>query len=299
MEITAEEIEKYRKAGKIAAEALEYGRGLIKSGAKLLDVSEEIERKIDALGGKPAFPVQISCDSIAAHYCAEPEDDVVFDKQVCSLDIGVHVDGFIGDNACTVDLSEEYSDLVKASEEALKEAIKVVQIGVAAGEIGKVIQETISSFGFSPIKNLTGHGLSKFNIHDKPTIPNFDTGDDTQLEKGMVIAIEPFATNGMGMIYEQENGNIFSFIQKRPVRSLFAREILKLIEQYNRLPFTTRWLAKNMPLAKVNFGLRELLRSGVIRSYPPLREKNKGIVTQTEKSMIIGDKIEITTRIKD
>ncbi|MBN2112026.1 type II methionyl aminopeptidase [Candidatus Woesearchaeota archaeon] len=296
MEISEEEIESYRKAGKIAAEALEYGKGLIKSGAKLLDVSEKIEKKIEDLGGKPAFPAQISCDSIAAHYCAEPDDETVFDKQVCSLDIGVHVNGFIGDNACTVDLSGAYSDLVKASEEALKEALKIVQIGVTAGELGKIIQETISSFGFSPIKNLTGHGLSRFNIHDKPTIPNFDTGDETKLEKGMVIAIEPFATDGMGMVYEQEQGNIFSLVQKRPVRSMFAREILKEIEKYNGLPFTTRWLAKKMPLAKVGFGLRELLRAEAVRSYPPLKEKKKGIVTQAEKSLIIGDKIEVITR---
>jgi len=296
-EISPDDLEKTRKAGKIAAEALEYGRKLIKEGAKLLDVSDLIEKKIDDLGGKPAFPVQISCDSIAAHYCADPDDKTVFDKQVCCLDIGVHIDGFIGDTACTVDLSGAYSDLVKASEEALKEAIKIVQIGTAVNEIGKAIQETISSFGFSPIKNLTGHGLSRFNIHDAPTIPNFDTGDRTELEKGMVIAIEPFATDGMGMVYEQERANIFSLLQKKPVRSTFAREILKEIEKYQGLPFTTRWLARKFPLPKVNFALRELLRNDIIRQYPPLPEKKKGIVSQAEHSLIVDDKVEVLTKV--
>ncbi len=296
-EISPEELEKWKKAGKIAAEALEYGKGLIKPGAKLLDVSDLIEKKIEELGAKPAFPCQISCDSIAAHYCADPDDSTVFDKQVCCLDIGVHVDGFIGDTACTVDLSGSYSDLVKASEEALKEAVKIVQIGAVVSEIGKVIQEAISSFGFSPIKNLTGHGLSKFNIHDKPTIPNFDTGDKTVLEKGMVIAIEPFATNGAGMVYEQERANIFSLLQKKPVRSAFAREVLKEIEKYNELPFTTRWLARKTTLPKVNFALRELLRQDIIKQYPPLPEKNKGIVSQAEHSLIVDDKVEVITKI--
>lgn len=296
-EINPEDLEKWRKAGKITAQAIEYGKSLIKPGAKLLEVSELIEKKIEEIGGKLAFPAQISMDSIAAHYCAEPDDKIVFDKQVCSLDIGVHVDGFIGDSACTVDLSGEYTDLVKASEEALKEAIKIVQIGVKANEIGKVIQETISSFNFSPIKNLTGHGLSKFNIHDSPTIPNFDTGDETELEKGMVIAIEPFATNGTGMVYERDQGNIFSLIQKKPVRSQFAREVLKIIETYDNLPFTTRWLAKKMSLPKVSFALRELLKRGIIKSYPPLSEKNKGIVTQAEHSLIIDDNVEVTTKL--
>ena len=67
-ELTPEDLEKFRKAGKITAEALEYGKSLIKPGASLLEVSELIEKKIEALGGKPAFPAQISMDSIAAHY---------------------------------------------------------------------------------------------------------------------------------------------------------------------------------------------------------------------------------------
>jgi len=292
-----EDFDNIRKAGKIAAEALEYGKSLIKPGKSLLEVSELVEKKIEELGGKPAFPAQISMDSIAAHYCAEPDDKNIFDKQVCSLDVGVHVDGFIGDTAGTVDLSGNFKDLVKASEEALKEAIKIVQIGTKVNQIGKVIQETISGFGFSPIKNLTGHGLSKFNIHDKPTIPNFDTGDETELEKGMIIAIEPFATDGAGMIYERDQGNIFSLIKKKPVRSQFAREALKIIETYNNLPFTTRWLAKKMSLPKVNFALRELLKNEIIRPYPPLSEKNKGIVSQAEHSLIIDDKVEVTTKL--
>lgn len=296
-EISPEDLEKIRKAGRIAAEALEYGKSLIKPGAKLLDVSEAVEKKIGELGGKPAFPAQISMDSIAAHYCADPDDKIVFDKQVCSLDVGVHVGGFIGDTAGTVDLSGEYTNLVKASEEALKEAIKVVQIGVPVNEIGKVIQEVISGFGFSPIKNLTGHGLSRFNIHDFPTIPNFDTGDRTELEKGMVIAIEPFATNGAGMIYEREQGNIFALIQKKPVRGMFAREVMKEIEKYEGLPFTTRWLVKKLSLPKVSFALRELLRAGAIKEFPPLPEKNKGIVTQAEHSMVVDDKVEVITKL--
>jgi methionyl aminopeptidase len=296
-EISLENLDNYRKAGKIAAEAIEYSKSIIKEGAKLLEVSDLIEKKISDLGGSPAFPAQISCDSIAAHYCADPDDKTVFEKQVCSIDIGVHVKGFIGDTAATVDLSGEFTDLVKASEEALKEAIKIVQIGTPVNEIGKVIQETISGFGFAPIKNLTGHGLSEFNIHDKPTIPNFDTGDETRLEKGMVIAIEPFATNGAGMVYEREQGNIFSLINKKPVRSQFAREILNEIVKYEGLPFTTRWLARKFSLPKVNFALRELLKNDIIKSYPPLPEKNKGIVTQAEHSLIIDDKVEVTTRL--
>ena len=103
----------YIKAGKISAEALEYGKSLIKKGNSLLNVTEKIEEKIFELGAKPAFPVQVSCDEIAAHFCAEEDNMTLFGEQVVSLDLGVHVNGAIGDNAYTIDLSGKYNDLVK------------------------------------------------------------------------------------------------------------------------------------------------------------------------------------------
>lgn len=67
-------INDFIKAGKITAEVLEYGKSLIKKGNKILDVTEQIEKKIYEMGGKPAFPVQISCNEIAAHFCVEEDD---------------------------------------------------------------------------------------------------------------------------------------------------------------------------------------------------------------------------------
>ena len=109
------EIDDWIKAGKIAAEALEYGRKLIKPGKSMLELCDDVDKKIKQLGGQPAFPSQVSCDHVAAHFCPAPEDKTVFDKQVVSLDVGVHVNGAIGDNATTVDLSGNHTDLVKAS----------------------------------------------------------------------------------------------------------------------------------------------------------------------------------------
>lgn len=291
-----ENIEDWRKAGKIAAEALAFGKGLIIKGASLLEVSDKIEEKIKQLGGECAFPVQISCDQIAAHYCADPDDDTVFENQVACLDIGVHINGCIGDTACTVDLSGKNSELVKASEEALQNAIKTVRIGATLAEIGKAIHDTITGYGFSPIRNLSGHGLSPYNVHDKPSVPNYDTGDKTMLTKGQVIAIEPFATNGLGMIHETENANIFAIITKKPVRSMITRQVLKEIEKYQGLPFTTRWLVKKFPLFKVNFALKDLLNQNIITKYSPLPDKNKGLVSQAEHTLLVDEKVEVLTK---
>jgi len=293
-----ENLETWRKAGRIAAEALEYGRSLIKNGANVREVCDKIDQKVIDLGAKPAWPAQVGIDAVAAHATPEPDDEVVFDNNIVCLDVGAHIDGVVGDNALTVDLSGNYSDLLKASREALTNAIKVVQVGVPLGEIGKAIQETIQSHGFQPVRNLSGHGISKWTIHDKPSIPNVDTQDTRTLKGDQIIAIEPFATDGVGMIYEADQGNMFSLVQKKPVRSPFARQVLQHIEkEYQQLPFTTRWLSKKFGLAKTNFALNELQRQGMLHAYPPLIEKGGGMVSVFENTFYVSeDGVEITTK---
>lgn len=297
-----EDIDKWRKAGKIAAQALKYGASLIKPGASLLEVTELVENKIIDLGAKPAFPVQISCDAIAAHYCAEPNDAIVFKDQLASLDVGVHIDGCIGDNACTVDLSGKNAELVKASQRALADAIKVVKQKAelaTLGEIGKAIHDVIVSFGFSPVRNLSGHGLGLYNIHTKPSIPNYDTGDKTRIAD-MVFAIEPFATNGKGIIYESGNPTIFALTNKKPVRNRMTRQVLKVIEGYNGLPFCTRWLTKQFSEGMVRFALREMQNLEMLQEFPPLLDQGKGLVSQAEHTVLVHDgKVEVLTLLSD
>ena len=295
--IPNEDLEKWKQAGHIAAQALEYGRLLIKPGAKIRDVCDAVDKKIIELGAKPAWPTQVGCDEIAAHQTPDPDDDAIFENQVICLDVGAHVDGFVGDNAVSVDLSGKYSDLVKASKEALDTAIKMLAPGVEILSIGKAIQEVITSHGFSPVKNLTGHGISRWVIHDKPSMPNYATGTGV-LKAGQIIAIEPFATNGKGLIEEAEQSNLFALGEKKPVRSPFAREIQQFVEkEYGPLPFTTRWLTPKFGKGKVSLALRELLQVGSLRSYPPLVEQARGMVTVCEKTMLIGENTIILTQI--
>lgn len=295
-----EDIDKWRLAGKITAEALMFGRRLLKPGAKLIDVADAIDNKIIELGARPAWPTQISLNDVAAHFTAEPDDGIVLKDQVVSLDVGAHIDGIIGDTACTVDLSGRNAKLVEAVKEALKNAIKTVAVGVEIREIGKAIEGSIKKFGFSPVKNLTGHGINKWIIHDEPQVPNYDNGDKTVLKKGQIIAIEPFATTGGGLVDEAERGNIFSLLQARPVRSPFAREIMSFVaENYKNLPFTTRWLTKKFGVGKTNLALKELLQSGSLIAHPPLVEASKGLVSVYEKTLLVDDKVEVLTDYGD
>lgn len=285
------------KAGSIASEVREYSKTLIKPGAKLLDIANKIEDKIRELGAVPAFPVNLSSNEVAAHYTPAYNDETVLDKQVLKTDIGVCYNGAIGDTAYTIDLSGKYGKLVEASKAACEAAIKACRIGATLGEIGRAIEETIKGYGFNPIKNLSGHGLSEYNIHDEPSIPNYDNGSEAKLKKGDIIAIEPFATNGGGRIREGSYPEIYCEISDKPIRDINARKIFEEIRKFKDLPFSTRDLVKKFPPPKVLLALRRLRLNNNLESYAPLPEASGGIVSQHEESLLIDDEVVVLTKV--
>lgn len=289
--------EDYLKAGKIAAKALKYGASLIKPGASWIEVADNIEKKIIDLGGGIAFPAQMSLNDVAAHFIPKLGEDILFKDEIICLDVGAHVNGAIADNACTIDLSGKHSELVNASKEALDEAIKLVKPGVEVRKIGEKIHEVITSYGFVPVRNLCGHGVGPYQIHTIPSLPNFDNGNNTKLEKDQVIAIEPFASTGAGLIYESGEPTVFELVNKKPVRSMITRQVLKEIERFKGLPFTLRWLTKKFGEPKVKFAMREMRQMKMLREHPSLVDKNHGLVSQAEHTMIVKDKTLVTTKL--
>ncbi|HME87562.1 MAG TPA: type II methionyl aminopeptidase [Candidatus Nanoarchaeia archaeon] len=291
-------VEDWRKAGHAAHAALVYGSTLIKPGVKLSDVSDAIELKLKELGADLGFPVNISINETAAHDVPFAIETRVFtENDVIKLDVGSAVNGAIGDNAMTIDLTGKYAKMSMAAKEARDEAIKILRPGLKTREIGKVIEETIKKHGFKPIRNLSGHSVESNTIHAGLTIPNYDDGSEDVLEEGMVIAIEPFATDGEGLIHEGSNAEIFSLETKRPVRSLITRDALKLLTQREGKPTSGRWLAQRMGALKASMALKEMNQLGMLHLYPPLVERKKGMVTQWENTMMITkDGYEILTK---
>ena len=277
-------LEKYIEAGKILKQVKEEAIKLIKPGVKLLEVAEFVENRIRELGAEPAFPCNISINSDAAHFTPKANDERVFKEgDVVKLDIGAHVDGYIADTAVTIDLGD-HEDLVKAAEEALKNAIEVIHAGVNTAEISEAIHNTIIEFGFKPIINLTGHGLDQYLAHAHPTIYNVKIEKGVELKEGMVIAIEPFVTNGVGKVAERGECEIFSLIAVKPVRMKQARQLMEeILKKYKTLPFAKRWLkASDVILAK-------LVRERVLRAYPVLTEVGRGLVSQAEHTVIVEE----------
>jgi len=285
-----DEMEALIRAGEIARRVKEEVIDLIKPGARLYDIAEFVERRIVELGGKPAFPCNLSINSNAAHYTPYKGDESVLKEgDYLKVDLGVHVEGYIADTALTFRVGMEEDELMEASREALENAIATVRAGVKIREIGKVIEDTIRRKGFKPIVNLSGHKIERFKLHAGVSIPNVYRGGDTyELKEGDVIAIEPFATTGAGQVIEVPPALIFMFLRDRPVRSAQARRLLIHIKrEYNGLPFAYRWLQGFMPEGQLKLALSQLDRVGAIYSYPILREVRGGMVSQFEHTVIV------------
>ncbi len=276
------------KAGKIAAEAREYAQEICKEGTSYTYVADTVEDFIIKKGGFPAFPMDVSVNEVAAHYCPYIVDDKVLEKgDVVKLDIGVHVNGAVADNACTVEIgTDKWKELIGASKDACLAACEIAIPDCPIRNIGKVIQETITGAGFTPITNLSGHGVAEWKVHTSPTIPNYDNKNENKLVEGQHIAIEPFATNGNGTVKEGKPCGVYAFLEKKPVRLPNARKLLTKIEKdYSTLPFTERWL-KDFPNAK--FLLNLLEKAEAIKQYTILPEKTGGMVSQYENTVEVG-----------
>ena len=287
----------WQKAGQLAWNTLNYGKKLIKVNANILEVIEKIEQEIIKKNGFPAFPAQVSINDMAAHFTPNEEKDLLFkENDLVKLDVGVHINGFIGDNALTVDLGQN-KELTKASQLALQEAVKLAKPGTKIHEIGNVIEKTIKEFEFNPIKNLSGHGIEQYEQHSGLTIPNYDNGNNLELEEGQIIAIEPFATNGVGLVEDGKPSNIFKVVNVKPIRDNISRDVLRyIIQEYKTLPFARRWLLKKFDSFKVNFALRTLERESILHNYPQLPERSKGLVSQHEYTLRVKDVPEILTK---
>ncbi|MDM7275181.1 MAG: type II methionyl aminopeptidase [Thermoprotei archaeon] len=288
------DVDKLKAAGRIAVASREYAVGLVKPGALVLDVCESIERFIVESGGLPAFPCNLSINEVAAHYTPGLGDSsVIPEGAVVKVDIGVHVDGFIVDTAATVDLSGEYGKLLETTVRALEEAVSVVKPYVSLYDIGRVIERAVRDGGFKPIRNLSGHNIGRYIVHAGLSIPNVADRSlyRLRIQPGTLIALEPFATNGKGLVVDGPTINIYSYTGRGPkmgLTSLEAELLDYVSREYRTLPFAARWL-RNWKGGDVE-GLLKLLHSkGVLHGYPVLIEAGRGVVAQFEHTVLVTE----------
>jgi len=290
--------EKIIKAGQIAKELKEYAKSFIKSGVPLLEIAEKIENKMYELGGKPAFPTNLSINEIAAHYTPSYDDENLA-HGLLKIDLGVQIDGWISDTAFSLDLddSKENKELIETAESALKVAQEKISTNVSTNEIGQEIQDTIEKKGFTPVINLSGHQIEQYDLHAGLSIPNINDKKNYLLEPGL-YAIEPFVTlsSGSGKVYDARPSGIYILQDEKNIRNPIARQILNhIIEEYKTLPFCSRWIIKKFG-KKALFSLKQLENNGNIHHFDQLIESSGSKVAQAENTiLLISEKEKIIT----
>jgi len=286
-----------RRAGAIAREARDLGASMVGAGVPLLKVAEEVEALIIEKGARPAFPVNISINEVAAHFTPRTGEKLVFSNgDLVKIDVGAHVDGYIGDTAVTVEVgTRNWTNLIESSAKALAIAVEIVGEGIPVNTIGGAIERGIRSNGHLPVTNLTGHSMKQYNLHAGLSIPNFDDETTTKVPRDIVLAIEPFATNGAGQVHNSRPGNIYRVLRERELKDKGAADHFQLIrENFGTLPFCERWCTALDPKAPAH--LRTLVRHGLLFAYPVLSEVRGGMVSQKEHTVIVHDsKVEVTT----
>jgi len=286
-----ENITLWKKAGEKTSEVLNFARKLAKPETPLLEIAEKTEEYAAKQKLRFAFPINICCDNLAAHYCPSLGDKTPA-RGLLKIDLGIAIEGFSGDAAITIDLTPEqkHSDIIKANQKALDKAINLIKEDpeVKISQIGKAINAEISGLGFSTVKNLSGHEITPWLLHAGLTIPNYDNGNQNALGEG-IFAIEPFATYGEGFVKDWKPSNILMLKEKRPVRGK-AHEVLKFIEsEYRTLPFASRWILNRFGRNAL-LSLSQLEKQGILHHFPQLIERSGKEVSQFEHTLAIVDR---------
>jgi methionyl aminopeptidase len=297
-------IDMYQKAGKIVKDVRELAVSEVHEGMKVLSLINLIESEIKKRGGLPAFPCNISINEVTAHYTSPPGDETILqDGDLVKIDLGAHVDGFIADSATTVMIGsgegpytsgdksytpEKQLEMIETVNQALEVAISNIRAGAELGKIGGAVEEYVKSQGYLPVANLAGHSMDRWILHSKLSIPNVKENNPHKIEEGDVLAIEPFITDGIGVVGDMKDTFIFRFLRDRPLRFAPARKLLEVIKtKYGTFSFAKRWLNDEPGIRQLNPAMRQLVPSRAIYPYHVLCEKSGARVAQAEHTVIV------------
>ena len=294
-------IDSYIKAGKIVSKIRTDASKMIKEGCLVLDLVEYVESEILKQDAEIAFPCNVSINEVAAHYTSPANDKTVIHAgDLVKLDLGAMVNGCIADSAVTVmaegniderftqDQINENQELIEASAAGLEAAIATVRAGVELNKIGAAVHEAINDFDFNPIFNLMGHSLEQYNLHAGISVPNYDNNDTFKLDEGQAVAIEPFATTGIGHVNDAPGHYIYSYMANKPFRMKSTQKVLTYIQNNNQyVPFSGRWITDKFGERRGGIALKQLSDAMAIYPYAPLKEKQDCFVSQKEHTLIV------------
>ena len=188
---------------------------LVKVGTTTRELDSVAEDVIRSHGAEPAFKgykgyPAASCISINEQVVhGIPGSRKLVDGDIVSIDIGVKLRGYYGDQAITRvvgNISEREKELLNVTREALFKGIEQAVAGRRLSDICGAVQSWVEQFGFSVVRQFVGHGIGR-RLHEEPAVPNYVPPErNPRLRKGMVLAIEPMVNLGTHEVVVADDG---------------------------------------------------------------------------------------------
>ena len=203
---TPEQIDRIRRAGRLAAQATQ----LVGEHAKPGITTDELDRIAhEFLIKNGAYPSTLGYRGYPKSICASlnevichgiPDDTVLQDGDILNIDITAYLDGMHGDTNVTFlvgDVAPEVCDLVDRTREALQRGINAALPGRQINIIGRAIESYAKRFGYGVVRDFTGHGVGEA-FHSGLIVPHYDSSPlyADEIKVGMVFTIEPMLTLG-------------------------------------------------------------------------------------------------------
>lgn len=199
------ELEKMRASGRLVGQVLSHLRTLVEPGVTTMEIDRAAEKMIRDAGALPTFK---GYNGFPYSICASVNEQIVHgfpsnyrlqEGDIFSIDVGVTLEGFVGDTATTVPVgkvSEDRLKLIRVTEECLERAIEQCRPGKHLGDIGWAVQEHAEANGYSIVRDYVGHGIGR-RMHEDPQIPNYGRpGLGQKIKAGYVFAVEPMVNLG-------------------------------------------------------------------------------------------------------
>lgn len=214
------EIEKMKASGKIVAEVLREIEKNIFPGITTKELDRIATNYIIRSGAFPSFlgvPNYYGGIKFPGAICSSVNGEVIHgipdnrklkDGDIISVDVGAFYNGFHGDAARTFpvgNVSEEAAKLIEVTKQSFFEGLKFVKPNNRVSDVSGAIEDYVLSFGYSIVKEYTGHGIGR-ELHEDPEVPNYRTNRrGHRLAAGMAIAIEPMVNQGSDEILLSSN----------------------------------------------------------------------------------------------
>jgi len=211
-----DQIKMMRKAGRITGEAILLAGEAIRPGVTTKKIDSIIRSYIEKCGAKPSFlgyagfpgSACISVNDQVIH--GIPSDETVLQEgDIVKIDVGAFIGGYHGDSARTFacgEITDVARRLIDETKNSFFAALEQVKLGNRLGDIGFAVENHVTRFGYSVVRDYVGHGVGH-DLHEAPDVPNYGRrGHGIRLSAGMVIAIEPMINAGSAEVKSLADG---------------------------------------------------------------------------------------------